>query len=413
MHNERLVELPQWLFMSCAAAEILEAHTCELYIPKYDDPDSFEAVQVTALDLHHVMDTHAAAAVPGSSSSDQQQDASCHCGSGDGSDSRRCGKFLHVVEEAVEILHDWEWGTKSRSGVFISQPDVTVARFWVCQACECGFAGRAARDDAHDTDPAPQRYSDTAPRPSFASGADFGRAYLTQRVAMQTTWREAPLQCRLPAASPLETALLSSVRLHISAVTISTGNGSASSSGYEVMRKHTVYFPQSLMDESNRTMLQPLQHADDAAEALRIAVEGVRVVLVGPEGEWGRLEQRALAVTDFTLRPEVVFNQLQLHALAQRLGSDTSPHDMRTTNLCDEDLQTLRDALTADKLASLLHEVMVRKGVDEGDEAEAEKHASDVAGVRATDDAPISIDEVQEMDDTAACADADGGIDSM
>jgi hypothetical protein len=71
MHNERLVELPQWLFMSCAAAEILEAHTCELYIPKYDDPDSFEAVQVTALDLHHVMDTHAAAAVPGSSSSDQ------------------------------------------------------------------------------------------------------------------------------------------------------------------------------------------------------------------------------------------------------------------------------------------------------------------------------------------------------
>jgi hypothetical protein len=198
MHNERLVELPQWLFMSCAAAEILEAHTCELYIPKYDYPDSFEAVQVTALDLHHVMDTHAAAAVPGSSSSDQQQDASCHCGSGDGSDSRRCGKFLHVVEEAVEILHDWEWGTKSRSGVFISQPDVTVARFWVCQACECGFAGRAARDDAHDTDPAPQRYSDTAPRPSFASGADFGRAYLTQRVAMQTTWREAPLQCRLP-----------------------------------------------------------------------------------------------------------------------------------------------------------------------------------------------------------------------
>jgi hypothetical protein len=51
--------------------------------------------------------------------------------------------------------------------------------------------------------------------------------------------------------------------------------------------------------------------------------------------------------------------------------------------------------------------------VDEGDEAAAEKHASDVAGVRATDDAPISIDEVQEMDDTAACADADGGIDSM
>eukprot|EP01047_Picozoa_sp_COSAG01_P088519 COSAG01_NODE_20867_length_930_cov_15.913357_2_plen_256_part_00 len=208
-------------------------------------------------------------------------------------------------------------------------PDTRIARFWVCQDCECGFSGRRTRPrtrrtagggtpsaDEIDTDTHfTRRYSSDAPQSSFAVGKDPGRDYLPQRVAMRTSWREAPLQCRIPAASPLETALLSSVRLHITAVTMSTGNGSTSSGGYEVMRKHTVYFPQSLMDESNRTMLQPLQHADDAAEALRIAVEGVRVVLVGPKGEWGRLEQRALAVTDFTLRPEVVFNELHLFFL--------------------------------------------------------------------------------------------------
>jgi hypothetical protein len=128
--------------MSCAAAAILEEHCCEIYIPKHNEPDSFEAVQVTARDLHHVMDTHAARHI---ATSDQPQDVACQCGSADDEpDSNRCGRVLHVVEEAVDILHEWEWVAKSRSGVFVPKPDVIVARFWVCQACECGFTGRAA-----------------------------------------------------------------------------------------------------------------------------------------------------------------------------------------------------------------------------------------------------------------------------
>jgi hypothetical protein len=193
--------------MSCAAAAVLEEHCCEIYIPKHNEPDSFEAVQVTARDLHHVMDTHAARHI---ATSDQPQDVACQCGSADDEpDSNRCGRVLHVVEEAVDILHEWEWVAKSPSGVFVPKPDVIVARFWVCQACECGFTGRAARarpcrsEDTDETDSAhsPARYSDTAPKLSFASGRDFGRAYLPRRVAVRTSWRGNPLQCRLPLAA--------------------------------------------------------------------------------------------------------------------------------------------------------------------------------------------------------------------
>ena len=42
----------------------------------------------------------------------------------------------------------------------------------------------------------------------------------------------------------------------------------------------------------------------------------MRVVLVGPKGDWDLLARRAPTVTDFTMRAEVIYNQLQLHALA-------------------------------------------------------------------------------------------------
>ena len=70
------------------------------------------------------------------------------------------------------------------------------------------------------------------------------------------------------------------------------------------------------MDESNSAELQPFEHVEDAADALRVAVDGVRVVLVGPKGDWDLLARWALTVTDFTLRAGVIYNQLQLHALA-------------------------------------------------------------------------------------------------
>ena len=51
-------------------------------------------------------------------------------------------------------------------------------------------------------------------------------------------------------------------------------------------------------------------------------------------------------------------------------------------NLYDEDLDTLREAFTADKLALMLRETMVRKEADKSDEAEAQRQAADVAAVR-------------------------------
>jgi hypothetical protein len=42
--------------MPQAAAAALKAQTCELYVPKRNYPDSFELIELTAFDLHHVMD---------------------------------------------------------------------------------------------------------------------------------------------------------------------------------------------------------------------------------------------------------------------------------------------------------------------------------------------------------------------
>ena len=54
-------------------------------------------------------------------------------------------------------------------------------------------------------EPCLSRYSEDAPPLSFAGGADPGRAFLPKRVAVRTSWRGAPKQCRLAMASPLET----------------------------------------------------------------------------------------------------------------------------------------------------------------------------------------------------------------
>jgi hypothetical protein len=346
-------------------------------------------VQITALDLHHIFDTR------------------------DLAPSSTIG-HLHLLHEAVQMLEGFQWVAVSESRRqprhHIPRPEVKVARFWVCHSCESVFAKKTTADsdgesDA-DTEPCLSRYSEDAPPLSFAGGADPGRAFLPKRVAVRTSWRGAPKQCRLAAASPLETALLSRVRLHIAAVTVSSGNGGTSGGGYEVMRKHTVYFPQALMNEDTTATLQPLHDAEDAADALDVAVRGVRVVLVGPKGEWGHLEQRALAVTDFTLRPEVIFTNMQIHALVQRAGANATPSDLQRAHLDDADLGTLQSILTPEKLAALLREQTTRREANAADEALAEKQAADVAGVRVSDTEP---GELVELDDTAACADLDGG----
>eukprot|EP01047_Picozoa_sp_COSAG01_P039013 COSAG01_NODE_3198_length_6430_cov_10.203759_9_plen_731_part_01 len=401
--TEQLIELPQWMCMPQAAADAMKAHTCELYLPRCDDPDSFEVIEVTAFDLHHVMDR----------------------GSATGSGTVAHRRYLHVMEEAVETMEHWEWSTKTRSGEFVPEPDVMVARFWVCQSCQCAFGprqtgpGSTSAPSAPDPDATPTRYSADAPALSFAAGADPCRSYLPEKVARRTSWgptEEHPhrhLMCRLPVASPLEMTLLSSVRLHISAVTVSSGAGGSSAGSYEVMRKHTVYFPQALMDESNSAELQPFEHVEDAADALRVAVDGVRVVLVGPKGDWDLLARRALTVTDFTLRAEVIYNQLQLHALSGLLSSTAAPSDAQRTQSRDDDMHVLREALSPARLASLLREGMTCREPTEEEEARVLQQEADVARNRAHDDTAPRTGGVLEVDDTAACPDADGGPESM
>jgi hypothetical protein len=400
-HRE-LIALPAWVRISCAAAASLKAHTCELRIPSRNSPDTFETVHPTAFDLRHAMDTWEL------SLSGPRPNQACRCSPG-----AACGRFLHVVEEAVQILHEYEWvSTSSCLPQPQAHPDVVVGRFWVCQKCAGGCNGRAAarRDLTDDSAQAPIVYSTAAPRLSIGYGADFGRLYMPARVARRTSWAGDLGRCKLPVPSLLELVLVCRVRLYLTTVkvTIDMGKRRSTDGCYDNITTHAIYFPQVLMDESGTRVMQPLLKADDAADALRIAVEGIQILLVGPNGERGRLEKAALTVSDFTLRPEVVYNLLQLDALARRVD-DASVDDASVAALDEGDLSVLRDALTSDKLASLLAEVMVHKEPDVAAEDEDQMQSADVAGVRMEDTEGPSTGAVREMDATAAVADADSG----
>jgi hypothetical protein len=53
--DERLIELPPWLKVPRAAVEELKSIKCEICIPSREDAAVFERVQITALDLHHIL----------------------------------------------------------------------------------------------------------------------------------------------------------------------------------------------------------------------------------------------------------------------------------------------------------------------------------------------------------------------
>ena len=156
-----------------------------------------------------------------------------------------------------------------------------------------------AEDDseraAHDFD---DLYNEHAPVHTIAAGADVGR--LAPLAALGTA-----------DVSALEKLVLADARCHYVVLKVV-----ANSSETQRMRLygHTLIFPQEPSTENCGGF---------NAAVLRAALGQVRIQFVGPNGERGKLERAALQLDDLRLRPEVVYNWLQLRAVVS--GADPPP----------------------------------------------------------------------------------------
>jgi hypothetical protein len=149
------------------------------------------------------------------------------------------------------------------------------------------------------------------------------------------------LHWRLPVASVLERTMLATHYLHLMSLTVadegraaggrSSGDGGRS---HARLSKHTMYFPISLVDARDGARdCQPWDDTWDAVAALRIAVERVPLVFVGPDSKFDRLKRAALSMRQMQVRTEVVYTLImlghmrrvekcvkELHAVSARLN---------------------------------------------------------------------------------------------
>eukprot|EP01047_Picozoa_sp_COSAG01_P038151 COSAG01_NODE_3078_length_6628_cov_30.180885_10_plen_197_part_00 len=129
---------------------------------------------------------------------------------------------------------------------------------------------------------------------------------------------------RFPVASTLETLLLSRTYLHAMTVKVSaTGDGKASS--HVTMNTHTAYYPLSLLSASTGRVCRPWQCAQDAMDALEIAMEQVPLVFAGPDGQFDSMKHAALSAAQMRLRPKVVYTLMSLRDLAARAAAIAMP----------------------------------------------------------------------------------------
>ncbi|KAJ1634179.1 hypothetical protein T492DRAFT_865519 [Pavlovales sp. CCMP2436] len=137
----------------------------------------------------------------------------------------------------------------------------------------------------------------TAPSNSIAAGADYGRLRTLEDLGLETR------------PSTLEKLVLATARVHfvvVKVVSLGVKTDRCRLSGHSVVFSHA------------RINL-PAQ-ADFGVEAIRSALDGVRVLFIGPHGQRSRLEKSALLVDDLRLRPGVIFNSLGASRHDQLMG---------------------------------------------------------------------------------------------
>ena len=271
----RTQALPDWLHVPEEDIQRLESLQCGVFIEHDDDEGEYRRVDITALDLRHVMRV-------GATSSD----------------------YFFLVEEAVsEVAIDDSQATR-------------VATMFVCGHCMVGG-------------PRSRKLKPGSPPELSLAERDRARRYLSPRAVERLhRLHSLPVACRglnqrhwrLPIASVLERTMLATHYLHVMSLKVAeegsaAGGGSSSDCGRSHARvsKHTMYFPITLADARDRARdCEPWDDKYDAVDALRIAVEQVPLVFVGPDSKFDRLKQAALSMRQMQVRAEVVYTLITL-----------------------------------------------------------------------------------------------------
>ena len=204
------------------------------------------------------------------------------------------GRTYHLIEEAVQKP--------------VQMPDAGHAanfgKFDVCEHCQrCWYKQRpadAAAVDARDVGGGfDDLYSKHAPRDSIAAGQDYGRLAALCAKGIDVN------------VSALEKLVLAKARCHYVSVKV-VANGKVTAR--ERLIGHTIIFEQK----------PDVQGCGSFCEAvLRAALGQLKIYLVGPSGERGKLERAALKVDDVRLRPHVVYNFLKLREVVA--GAEAPP----------------------------------------------------------------------------------------
>jgi hypothetical protein len=332
-----LSALPDWLVVPEKKVEAWGRNKRKVYVEHDDETGMFVQVDISALDLRHVMRPGRASKLP----------------------------HLHLIEEAVA----------DNSG---------VALMFVCATCGDSFP----------------RGDSTCKGPPINSMAkrDYGRRYLPSRVvrALHASLKKrggdvdrvsrllslSSSGWRLPIASRLETALLAKARVHVLSFKIAEVDTRRRTSKHAVLSKHTMYFPLSLMDDENeKETVEPWKHPGDAKKALEVAVKGLHIVFVGPNGKFEDKKRALLSMEQVQLRPKVVFTLLALLSMHEQQKAEITGDAFDKTAHVME-LSLLEKELARGKLESLITKktVHVPRG-DHNKAAPSQDH--DHAGVRS------------------------------
>eukprot|EP01047_Picozoa_sp_COSAG01_P002785 COSAG01_NODE_76_length_28332_cov_298.876992_15_plen_2949_part_00 len=345
----QLRALPDWLRVENIRVTELQSNTRFVYVEHDDAPGRFVKTQISALDMRHIMRV---------------------CG-----DSCRCDKcYVHLIEEAMDMTSpdgvalmfvcahcvtalpsaSTRKQKRATNSTTVDSATASISASTTVTAADSvtPAAAAAPRSSSLDDDKVDATRKDPRPIHSMAK-RDYGRRYLPAAAVDQlglerrartatttessddgasgdTLHRDELLHLsklrasgwRLPIASRMETMLLAKAYVHIMSLKIAEGKKGGS---HAALTRHTVYFPLSLLDAQDKTrQVKPWQEEGDAADALRIAVQKLQVIFVGPDGKFEQKRRALLSMEQMQMRPKVVFTLLALQSMDAQEKSVTS-----------------------------------------------------------------------------------------
>ncbi len=199
---------------------------------------------------------------------------------------------LHNIVEVGENAFHSIPETVIDAGVDVG--GVALKGIRLCKRCARGFkddtiAKRPNYTPGGITDDYDDLYSTNAPQFSIASGADFGRLSALRAKGVRVD------------VSTLERLVLAEARCHhVVYKVVAYGDGT----DRKRLQGHSIVCPQNAIG---------VEHKGFGQAALEAAFEAIRIVFVGPNGQRNKLEDAAMKIDDFRLRPDVIFNFLTIN----------------------------------------------------------------------------------------------------